>query len=167
MGEVGVAVVAIKARHPDNNQTKLMFALDTWRSIGALAARSNHERRRPAGMVSRHPHRVKAVPYGVSTHHRRLCAGPRVPVRAVLQRQAHLPEGPGPPTPTPPAMRAHSHRSRPQLWRLLTNFLFFGMFSLDFFFHMYFLSVRPPCRSLGLVRTLAAPDSRDAQVSVL
>lgn len=26
-----------------------------------------------------------------------------------------------------------------QLWRLLTNFLFFGTFSLDFIFHMYFL----------------------------
>ena len=26
-----------------------------------------------------------------------------------------------------------------QLWRLATNFFFFGMFSLDFLFHMYFL----------------------------
>ena len=26
-----------------------------------------------------------------------------------------------------------------QIWRLATNFLFFGMFSLDFLFHMYFL----------------------------
>lgn len=26
-----------------------------------------------------------------------------------------------------------------QLWRLLTNFFFFGLFSLDFVFHMYFL----------------------------
>eukprot|EP00004_Rigifila_ramosa_P018568 TRINITY_DN4637_c0_g1_i1.p1 TRINITY_DN4637_c0_g1~~TRINITY_DN4637_c0_g1_i1.p1 ORF type:complete len:218 (-),score=67.96 TRINITY_DN4637_c0_g1_i1:25-594(-) len=26
-----------------------------------------------------------------------------------------------------------------QYWRLLTNFLFFGHFGLDFFFHMYFL----------------------------
>ncbi|EQC25521.1 hypothetical protein SDRG_16604 [Saprolegnia diclina VS20] len=28
---------------------------------------------------------------------------------------------------------------RGQVWRLLTNFLFFGLFSLDFLFHMYFL----------------------------
>ena len=33
-----------------------------------------------------------------------------------------------------------------QVWRLFTNFLFFGTFSLDFMFHMYFL-VRY-CRSL-------------------
>ena len=33
-----------------------------------------------------------------------------------------------------------------QVWRLFTNFLFFGTFSLDFLFHMYFL-VRY-CRSL-------------------
>mmetsp|Transcript_40722 Transcript_40722/g.82154 ORF Transcript_40722/g.82154 Transcript_40722/m.82154 type:complete len:229 (+) Transcript_40722:106-792(+) len=26
-----------------------------------------------------------------------------------------------------------------QLWRIVTNFLFFGLFSLDFLFHMYFL----------------------------
>lgn len=26
-----------------------------------------------------------------------------------------------------------------QVWRLVTNFLFFGLFSLDFLFHMYFL----------------------------
>lgn len=26
-----------------------------------------------------------------------------------------------------------------QVWRLLTNFLFFGLFSLDFLFHLYFL----------------------------
>lgn len=26
-----------------------------------------------------------------------------------------------------------------QIWRVLTNFLFFGVFSLDFLFHMYFL----------------------------
>lgn len=26
-----------------------------------------------------------------------------------------------------------------QLWRIITNFLFFGLFSLDFLFHMYFL----------------------------
>ncbi|TMW57048.1 hypothetical protein Poli38472_002973 [Pythium oligandrum] len=26
-----------------------------------------------------------------------------------------------------------------QVWRLLTNFLFFGLFSLDFLFHMYFV----------------------------
>ena len=26
-----------------------------------------------------------------------------------------------------------------QLWRLVTNFLFFGLFSLDFLFHLYFL----------------------------
>ncbi|OQR89585.1 Der1-like family, partial [Thraustotheca clavata] len=28
---------------------------------------------------------------------------------------------------------------RGQVWRLVTNFLFFGLFSLDFLFHMYFL----------------------------
>jgi len=28
---------------------------------------------------------------------------------------------------------------RGQVWRLITNFLFFGTFSLDFLFHMYFL----------------------------
>ncbi|ETV69259.1 hypothetical protein H257_14897 [Aphanomyces astaci] len=28
---------------------------------------------------------------------------------------------------------------RGQVWRLVTNFLFFGLFSLDFIFHMYFL----------------------------
>lgn len=26
-----------------------------------------------------------------------------------------------------------------QLWRLITTYLFFGMFSIDFLFHMYFL----------------------------
>lgn len=26
-----------------------------------------------------------------------------------------------------------------QVWRLLTNFLFFGLFSIDFLFHMYFV----------------------------
>ena len=26
-----------------------------------------------------------------------------------------------------------------QVWRLVTNFLFFGLFSLDFLFHMYFV----------------------------
>jgi Derlin-2/3 len=26
-----------------------------------------------------------------------------------------------------------------QIWRLLTTYLFFGMFSIDFIFHMYFL----------------------------
>ena len=29
-----------------------------------------------------------------------------------------------------------------QVWRLITNFLFFGLFSLDFLFHMYFLYVQ-------------------------
>jgi Derlin-2/3 len=28
-----------------------------------------------------------------------------------------------------------------QVWRLLTNFMFFGLFSLDFLFHMYFVYV--------------------------
>ena len=26
-----------------------------------------------------------------------------------------------------------------QIWRLITTYLFFGMFSIDFLFHMYFL----------------------------
>ncbi len=30
----------------------------------------------------------------------------------------------------------------PQVWRLLTNFLFFGNFGIDYLFHMYFLYVR-------------------------
>ncbi|KAG6961978.1 hypothetical protein JG688_00008832 [Phytophthora aleatoria] len=34
-----------------------------------------------------------------------------------------------------------------QVWRLVTNFMFFGLFSLDFLFHMYFVSVRY-CRLL-------------------
>ncbi|RHY07464.1 hypothetical protein DYB36_006558 [Aphanomyces astaci] len=34
---------------------------------------------------------------------------------------------------------------RGQVWRLVTNFLFFGLFSLDFIFHMYFLYVHLPC----------------------
>ena len=29
---------------------------------------------------------------------------------------------------------------RGQVWRLVTNFLFFGQIGLDFFFHMYFLA---------------------------
>lgn len=28
-----------------------------------------------------------------------------------------------------------------QVWRLVTNFMFFGLFSLDFLFHMYFVYV--------------------------
>ena len=60
-----------------------------------------------------------------------------------------------------------------QLWRIVTNFLFFGVFSLDFLFHLYFLvSLRPGwltprplsqvCRlSLApLSRPLTRPDSR-------
>jgi hypothetical protein len=33
-----------------------------------------------------------------------------------------------------------------QIWRLLTSYLFFGVFSVDFLFHMYFL-VRFPTKS--------------------
>jgi Derlin-2/3 len=29
--------------------------------------------------------------------------------------------------------------SQGQVWRLLTSYLFFGVFSIDFLFHMYFL----------------------------
>ena len=29
--------------------------------------------------------------------------------------------------------------SQGQIWRLFTTYLFFGMFSIDFLFHMYFL----------------------------
>ena len=37
------------------------------------------------------------------------------------------------------AKSARSILGKLELWRLLTNFLFFGTFSLDFLFHMYFL----------------------------
>jgi Derlin-2/3 len=29
--------------------------------------------------------------------------------------------------------------SEGQVWRLITTYLFFGVFSIDFLFHMYFL----------------------------
>jgi hypothetical protein len=40
---------------------------------------------------------------------------------------------------TPLGARAASAAGREQVWRLFTNFFFFGMPSLDFGFHMYFL----------------------------
>jgi Derlin-2/3 len=49
--------------------------------------------------------------------------------------------------------------SEGQVWRLITSYLFFGVFSVDFLFHMYFLvSAEKPCMvtsvvlfSLGLI----------------
>ncbi len=39
-----------------------------------------------------------------------------------------------------PLTRAHSlARTRRQVWRLFTNFFFFGLFTIDFLFHMYFM----------------------------
>ena len=47
-----------------------------------------------------------------------------------------------------------------QVWRLFTNFLFFGTFSLDFIFHMYFLYVNPaklsPVRDCTVTRPFCA-----------
>jgi hypothetical protein len=44
-----------------------------------------------------------------------------------------------------------------QVWRLVTNFLFFGQWGVDYIFHMYFLYVlHPDALVLGqLVRQLA------------
>ena len=37
-----------------------------------------------------------------------------------------------------------------QVWRLITSYLFFGVFSVDFLFHMYFLVCNPgKCTFLG------------------
>lgn len=41
-----------------------------------------------------------------------------------------------------------SSQSCLQLWRIVTNFLFFGLFSLDFLFHMYFLVIALAFESL-------------------
>ena len=40
-----------------------------------------------------------------------------------------------------------------QVWRLITSYLFFGVFSVDFLFHMYFLVCNPgKCTFLGTDR---------------
>lgn len=49
-------------------------------------------------------------------------------------------------SPSSPLPSSSSLRPRVQLWRLVTNFLFFGNFGIDFLLHMYFL-IRY-CRSL-------------------
>ena len=60
--------------------------------------------------------------------------------------RARLPCGaPAPPTHVTRAQRRRLYLNvelviyRYQLWRLITNFLFFGMLSMDFAFHMFFL----------------------------
>lgn len=50
-----------------------------------------------------------------------------------------------------------------QFWRLLTNFLFFGQFGPDFFFHMYFLYVLriPLCDAGACCRGRTRPSCAD------
>mmetsp|Transcript_10843 Transcript_10843/g.24320 ORF Transcript_10843/g.24320 Transcript_10843/m.24320 type:complete len:130 (+) Transcript_10843:294-683(+) len=45
-----------------------------------------------------------------------------------------------------------------QVWRLLTSYLFFGVFSIDFLFHMYFL-VRPRNQFTWNVRIHQLPEN--------
>ncbi len=54
-----------------------------------------------------------------------------------------------------------------QVWRLLTNFLFFGHFGIDYLFHMYFLYVGTRARTARCVRCCAVHCGLCALFSVL
>jgi len=50
-----------------------------------------------------------------------------------------------------------------QLWRLLTTFLFYGYFGLNFIFHMFFLYVIRPRREPGILHSKSTIDNRSCR----
>lgn len=64
---------------------------------------------------------------------------------------------PAPPAPMTTARRRKIVAGDAQIWRLLTNFLFFEKFNLNFVFHMHFLHPPPHRQHHGPSSSASAP----------